>query len=366
MDTSLEFHNGTLFFRTNDVDPVTFLPVEGGGDVGERTSDGTITLFQADGAASWGGLAFVPLGLPNEGDLLVGNWQGPINSHSLTDNLDGTFTLTPGSQTLYTEIDTSGGFTAIGDLHFIPSAWPFANDLMFTNWNGSDSLGGTIEIVDIDPSTGLPVGGGFPPIITPFASGFGFGPWGLEFDPITNDLFVSILDFSFDPTGIIIQISGFTAPLSISIDIKPRHCPNKLKIKKKGNDDDDGSSDDDSSDDNRRKLKVAILGTEDPDFDVRTIDLDTIRLNGVAPFKPSKAKFKDVAQPSELEPCDCEDYGPDYYEDLVLKFDRQDIIDTLVAVQDGDKIPLFLTAMLKDGITPIVGWDCVLIKTKKH
>ena len=51
IDTSLEFHpsgNGTFFFRANDVDPVTYDPVAGGGDVGERTSDGTITLFHVN------------------------------------------------------------------------------------------------------------------------------------------------------------------------------------------------------------------------------------------------------------------------------------------------------------------------------
>jgi hypothetical protein len=228
------------------------------------------------------------------------------------------------------------------DLHFVPSG-SFANDLMFVNNFGR------IDIIDIDPSTGFPVLETDPnsippnklrPVIIPFASGFPPGPWGLEFDPITNDLFVSIFEFTSDPvpTGKIIQISGFHT--TVSIDIKPESCPNPLNVKSKG------------------KLPVAILGTET--FEVTMINLDTIRLNGVEPIK---TRFEDVAQPSALEPCDCEDYGLDYYEDVVLTFDRQDIIATLEDVQDGQEVPLTLTGNLLDG-TRIEGIDCVLIKDK--
>ncbi len=362
IDTSLEFHpsgNGTLFFRTNDVDPWTFLPVVGGENVGQRTSDGTtITLFTADGAGPWGGLAFVPSGLPNAGDLLVGNSsRGEMNLHSLKDNGDGTFE--PEFQEPYTNtIGVSVKSFVTGDLHFIPSG-SFANDLMFANHIGTTFNDGTIDIIYIDPSTGFPVLETDPnsvppnklrPVIIPFASGFGrAGPWGLEFDPITNDLFVST--WEGNTPNKIIQISGFPAPpepSTISIDIKPRHCPNKLKInKKKG----------------KKNLKVAILGTVD--FDVRTIDVDTVRLNGVKPFKPSKAKFKDVTAPSALEPCDCEKLPKDTYEDLVLKFNKRKIIKTLGDVQDGESVPLTLTGNLLDS-TLIEGVDCVLIKIKQH
>lgn len=343
IDTSLEFHpsgNGTLFFRTNDVDPVTFMPVAGGGDIGQRTSDGTITLFQADaGALSFGGLVFMPSGLSalNGIDLLVGDWfNGVTNSYSLTDNGDGTFTpvfiegKSPYSNTVGVSFTT-------GDQHFVPSG-DFANDLMFTNWSGSDALGGTIGIIDIDPDTGFPVTGAD---IIPFASGFGLGPWGLEFDPITNDLFVS--NWDGEPSNGIIQISGFPAPVPepITIDIKPRHCPNRFSMRSNG------------------KLRVAILGTEY--FDVRGIDVDSIRVNNlVAPFKPSEAKFKDVTCPSALKLPDCEVLGPDTYEDLVLEFNIQEIAASLGDVKDGDLVQLTLTGILLDG-TLIKGVDCVLI-----
>ena len=352
IDTSLEFHpsgNGTLFFRTNDVDPVTFEPVAGGGDVGERTSDGTITLFQADvGASSFGGLTFMPseLSALNGIDLLIGDWlNGVTNSYSLTDNGDGTFTpVFIEGKSLYS--NTEGVSFTTGDQHFVPSG-DFANDLMFTNWSGSDALGGTIGIIDIDPDTGFPVTGAD---IISFASGFGLGPWGLEFDPLTNDLFVS--NWDGEPSNGITQISGFPAPVpepikSINIDIKPRHCPNRFNMRSNG------------------KLRVAILGTEY--FDVRGIDVDSVRVNNlVAPFKPSEAKFKDVTCPSALKLPDCEVLDPDTYEDLVLKFNIQDIIATLGIVQDGDIIELTLTGnLLEDaGGTAIEGKDCVLIEDK--
>jgi len=189
MDTGLEIKPGTdtLFFRIN------------GGEIGERRPDGSIASFLATGASFVGGLAFVPDPLPNAGDLLVGNYNsGVIHSHSLTDNSDDTFT--PVLQGFY----SNSAFGATGDLNFIPSGI-FANDLMYTNWNG-----GTVSIIDIDPLTGIPVGGGVAPTATLFASGLGSGPWGLEFDPITGDLFIS--NFAGNPFNGITQISGFPPP----------------------------------------------------------------------------------------------------------------------------------------------------------
>ncbi|MCH7914280.1 MAG: DUF1735 domain-containing protein [Deltaproteobacteria bacterium] len=191
MDTGLEFKpgTGTLFFR-NDLASV----------VGERRTDGTIAFFPAEGSTSFGGLAFVPDPLPNAGDMLLGDWDtGEINIHSLTDNGDGFFT--PGPKVFYSNSELG----ATGDLQFIPTG-TFANDLMFTNFSN-----GTVSIIDIDPITGLPVGGGSTPSITLFASGLGSGPWGLDFDPITGNLFIA--NFGGNPPNGIVQISGFPPPI---------------------------------------------------------------------------------------------------------------------------------------------------------
>jgi hypothetical protein len=136
-----------------------------------------------------------------------------------------------------------------------------------------------------------------------------------------------------------------SAKTIIELDIKPQVCPNQLNTKNKGD------------------LPVAILGTND--FDVSTIDIDTISFNGVSPVK-SKSKFEDVTAPAALELPDCEILPPDTYEDLVLKFNTQEVVATLGEVQDGDIIELTLTGNLLEsaGGTAIEGKDCVLIKNK--
>jgi len=61
--------------------------------------------------------------------------------------------------------------------------------------------------------------------------------------------------------------------------------------------------------------------------------------------------------------CDCTEEGTDGFDDLSLKFDTQDIVTALGAVNDGDVVVLTLTGELSDG-TPIEGADCVVIKKK--
>ena len=138
-----------------------------------------------------------------------------------------------------------------------------------------------------------------------------------------------------------------TAPplkIEVPVDIKPQSCPNPLNVKSKG------------------VLPVAILGTVD--FDVRTIDVATISLNGVAPIKSA---FEDATTPAfKIDRCDCEVLDPDSFEDMVLKFDTQEIVTSLGVVQDGEEITLTLTGNLleNEGGTAIEGTDCVLIKAK--
>jgi len=195
------------------------------GAVGQRLPDGTIATFPASGATSFGGLEFVPAPLPNEGDLLVSNYTegGQINSHSLTDNGDGTFA--PVLEGLY--LNSFVGRHVTG-LHFIPTG-VFKNDLMITDWSNR-----TVEIIDIDPTTGTPVGGGGSPTLTRFATGD--RPHGLEFDPITGNLFISNYNIGGGVTDFIIQISGFPPPLpelACSGFLPPFDQPLSLKKKVK-------------------------------------------------------------------------------------------------------------------------------------
>lgn len=130
--------------------------------------------------------------------------------------------------------------------------------------------------------------------------------------------------------------------VEIDLDIKPQSCPNPLNTKSKG------------------VLPVAVLGTTD--LDVNDIDVSTVQLNGVAPLRSS---IEDAATPvsNRQDVCDCTTDGADGFADLSLKFDTQDIVASLGAVNDGDVVQLTLTGNLNDG-TAIEGVDCVVIIKK--
>ncbi len=119
-----------------------------------------------------------------------------------------------GSNLYELSLSTSGGG------FFAPAAQtpaPFAGDLMYV---ANDD--GELHIVTIDPGTGLavdgtthqPTLGTASPVDTRFASGFGSnatsGPFGLEFDPINNDLFVSTWQGDPSVFNSIVQIQGFS------------------------------------------------------------------------------------------------------------------------------------------------------------
>ena len=63
---------------------------------------------------------------------------------------------------------------------------------------------------------------------------------------------------------------------------------------------------------------------------------------------------------------DCNEYGPDGYLDLTLKFNSQEIVAALGDVSDGDMLVLQLIGNLKEeyGGTSIVGEDVVVILKK--
>jgi hypothetical protein len=130
--------------------------------------------------------------------------------------------------------------------------------------------------------------------------------------------------------------------LEVDLDIKPTSCPNPLNTKSKG------------------VLPVAVLGSAS--LDVNDIDISTVQLKGVAPLRSS---VEDVATPvsNRQGVCDCTTDGADGFDDLSLKFDKQDIVAALGAVSDGDEVVLTLTGNLNDG-TPITGEDCVVIIKK--
>jgi len=157
--------------------------------------------------------------------------------------------------------------------------------------------------------------------------------------------------------------------LFVDLDIKPGSCPNPLNIQKHKTggpvvieiDDHDISlakaRPDRPYKRKRSVLPAAILGTAD--FNVAEIVPSTIALEGVPAIRWST---EDVATPvgEGAVDCECNDFGPDGYIDLTLKFDRLHIVRALGEVYDGDLVSLTITGELVDG-TPFTGADCVAI-----
>jgi len=132
-------------------------------------------------------------------------------------------------------------------------------------------------------------------------------------------------------------------PTYVDVDIKPGSCPNPLNVNEKC----------------QSVLPVAIPGAED--FDVNTIDTASIRLAGVA---PRCSRYEDVASlAADQNDCACTAAGPDGLVDLTLKFNKQEIIEAIGDVNDGEVLQLVLTGNLIDG-TKIEGTDCVKIIDK--
>ena len=97
-----------------------------------------------------------------------------------------------------------------------------------------------------------------------------------------------------------------------------------------------------------------MLGTAT--FDVTTIDVATLQLEGVAPVHTSD---EDVGTPFGGELCGCNMAGPDGMMDLALKFDTQEFLAAIGPLSRGYHV-LTLTGTLLDG-TEFEGQDCTVV-----
>jgi hypothetical protein len=97
-------------------------------------------------------------------------------------------------------------------------------------------------------------------------------------------------------------------------------------------------------------------------FDVAMIDPQTVQVEGVSALRWN---FGYASKPYEpytgKETCDQCTSENDRYTDLVLKFDKGDIIAALGVVEYGECTVLHLTGKLFDG-TDIFGEDVVVVK----
>lgn len=131
-------------------------------------------------AGTLGGLTFVPAGMPNAGTMLVSSFSGnEIYAISTVVGQNGD--LVPTGATLFATMPVNH----LEGMRFIPSG-PFAGDLLVCDFNDP----GTLWRVDIDPSTGQPVGGAVNSSAVPFIGNFDLQD-GIAFDPITSDLFIT-------------------------------------------------------------------------------------------------------------------------------------------------------------------------------
>lgn len=123
---------------------------------------------------------------------------------------------------------------------------------------------------------------------------------------------------------------------NIDINIKPGSFPNAIKAKSKG------------------VLPVALLGNED--FDVTTVDFDTVRLtiDGSVEIAPLRWAYEDVADDATL-------IG-DGYIDIIFHFDMAEFMTLFVGDPEGN-IDVKLTGADVDGFE-LLGSDTITIVPK--
>jgi hypothetical protein len=136
------------------------------------------------------------------------------------------------------------------------------------------------------------------------------------------------------------SLADFSPPTcEVDVDVKPQSCENPFNTGSQG------------------VLPVAILGSDV--LDVNDIDVSSLTLNGVSPVHSA---IEDVSTPAVGGgDCPCTEAGADGFDDLTLKFRRQDIAATLPTLGPGDVTTLSMVGSLLDG-TDFEGSDCITIR----
>ena len=142
--------------------------------------------------------------------------------------------------------------------------------------------------------------------------------------------------FVLDAGNVRVQRFGAPPTLLVAFDLHPRECPNPLNPSSRG------------------KTPAALVGSAS--FDVGSVDVSTLRLEGVVPAQ--QVTPIDLVTPSEA--CECTRAGADGVTDLSMTFDTQAIVQVLGPLRRGEVRALRLSGNLLDG-TPIEGHDCVTV-----
>jgi hypothetical protein len=130
--------------------------------------------------------------------------------------------------------------------------------------------------------------------------------------------------FRASPTPIIEAVikACVAAAIPVVADIKPTSCPNPVKLTSKG------------------VVPVALLGSED--FDASSIDPASLMINGECPA--IRTALEDVSAPFTEERSDppaegdCTTDGPDGYDDMTAKFDKECVITTTDLIEQGTEL----------------------------
>ncbi|UCH85170.1 MAG: hypothetical protein JSW50_05640, partial [Candidatus Latescibacterota bacterium] len=187
------------------------------------------------------------------------------------------------------------------------------------------------------------------------------------------------------PTGFP-NVTGLTfmpqRTIDVTLDILEAKCPNILVPEEEGEEEEEEEVDDAMlvKLDDRGQIKAVILGSLD--VDVWTIDPATVTLGGVLAKRWTIRDMlsvdcgdgvSDGTFDVDCRGCDCWYRGVDYsdvctctcryrdgFDDLLLKFDRLDVLGGLGDIVPGEVYQLTLEGALTDG-QPIRGVDCLMI-----
>jgi len=188
-------------------------------DIGVPVSGGGITFspFRCDANTQFGQLQVSVYDGDNDSDPTT----GPRNIYDVTLSAGVGGLYTPLDSTLFAGLPPGTPELPIGSptgMHYIPSG-SLAGNLLYASWDV-----GQVRYLMIDQASGLPIDAGsnqpqlgtVNPVDQLFASDMGEGPLGMDFDPITHDLFLTTAQGI--PFNSILQIGGFEGTAITPVD----------------------------------------------------------------------------------------------------------------------------------------------------